>query len=458
MCVFWQGKSWWYEFTVGGKRIRKSSRTADKEFAKLIEEEHRSRVEAGLPGVSATQEALEAERKANRLPIPPAPSESAPTLISPSMTLKEAGLLWLESKSWKRRKPKTIDCNRQYLWNLLQFFGDIPLSEFHAGKVREYQTERLKAVGPSSINHETVALGGILRQAGLWGQISDHYAPLPLPEWQRPKVFTLEEQESIFEAAQSDPDFELADIVFTITRNTSACGSELRLSRIQNVHLETSPPTFEVTGDTTKNTVRPRVLPLNAAAEEAFRKALKRANRLGAHRPENFLFPLRLNLITRSSSNRDDDRKENRWKWDPMRPASRSWLRKQTHRLRQLTGVQHLRPHAWRHQICTELLERGAPSQSVKSIMGWCSERMVEVYSHTRLEAKQEVIALLAHIGPGPGAGAAEDILANPAVQAEIERQVALKVQQLVKANGTRGVAAASDLILFPNRTQWAKQ
>jgi len=451
MCVYKQGEIWWYEFTVNGKRLRKSSRTTDRGLAELIEAEHRERVENGVDEISPTLEAVKAERKANRLPMP-TPTGLAPNKISPSMTLKEAGILWLESKSWKRRKPKTLECNRQYLWNLLQFFGDIPLSEFHAGKVRDYQTERLKSVGPSSINHETVALGGILRQAGLWGSISDHYAALPLPEWQRPKVFTQEEQESIFEAAQSDPDFELADIVFTITRNTSACGSELRLSRLQNVHLETSPPTFEVTGDTTKNTVRPRVLPLNAAATEAFRRALNRANRLGSHRAQHFLFPLRLNLITKSGSHIGEERKESHWKWDPCRAASRSWLRKQTQRLRELTGIHHLRPHAWRHQICTELLEKGAPPQSVRSVMGWCSERMVEVYSHTRLEAKQDVIALLSHIGPG--ADAARDILADPAVQAEIERQVVIKLQQQLsaRANGTRGTATPG-VILFPNRT-----
>jgi integrase len=253
-------------------------------------------------------------------------------------------------------------------------------------------------------------------------------------------------------AAQSDPDFELANIVFTITTNTSACGSELRLSRIQNVHLETDPSTFEVTGDTTKNTVRPRVLSLNAAAEDAFRKALNRAHRLGSFRPEDFLFPLRLKKIPRAGCDRDCERDENRWEWDPLRPASRSWLRKQTVRLRELTGIKHLRPHAWRHQICTELLERGAAPQSVTAVMGWCSERMVSVYSHTRLEAKQEVIALLSQIGHGSGPdSAAESMLANPAVQAEIDRQVALKVQQQLsaQANGTRG-AAPSGVIVFP--------
>jgi hypothetical protein len=201
MCTFLHETGiWWYEFTVQGKRFRKSSRTADRELAKLIEEEHRSRVEAGVTGVSPTLEALEAERKAvNQLPVPAIPSELAPTLITPSMTLKEAGLLWLEAKAWKRRKPKTLECNRIYLRNLLQFFGDIPLADFHAGMLRDYQTQRVKTVGPSAVNHETVALGGILRHAGLWSKISDYYAALPLPEWQRPKVFTQEEQESIFE-------------------------------------------------------------------------------------------------------------------------------------------------------------------------------------------------------------------------------------------------------------------
>ena len=94
------------------------------------------------------------------------------------------------------------------------------------------------------MNHETISLGGILRQAGLWCKIEARYAPLPTPDWQRPKVFTAEEQEAIFEAAKSDPDLELADIVFTITRNTSVSGTELRLARLQNIHFETEPADF----------------------------------------------------------------------------------------------------------------------------------------------------------------------------------------------------------------------
>src|ERR1700723_2284763 len=146
MCTFLKNGRWWYEFTVRGKRIRRSSRVTDRELAKQIAAEHQSRVEENIGNESPMLEAIEAKKKAARLPMPaPTTTGSAPTPISPSMTLKEAGLLWLEAKAWQRRKPKTLECNRTYLWNLLQYFGDIPLSDFHAGSIREYQTERQKA-------------------------------------------------------------------------------------------------------------------------------------------------------------------------------------------------------------------------------------------------------------------------------------------------------------------------
>jgi hypothetical protein len=63
--------------------------------------------------------------------------------------------------------------------------------------------------------------------------------------------------------------------------------------------------------------------------------------------------------------------------------------------LRELTGIKHLRPHAWRHQLCTEMLEQGVPAETVRGIMGWVSDRMVETYSHTRLAAKQEALGVI---------------------------------------------------------------
>lgn len=294
----------------------------------------------------------------------------------PGMGLREAGELWLTQKTWKRRKPKTIECSKGYLKALLIFFGDMPLGDFHPGSILAYQTERQKTVGPSCINHEVNALSQILRQAGLWAKIKDYYGPIPEPEWQKPKVFTVEEQERIFDFAKDDPNLELANIVFTITRNTSASGSELRLARLGQVEINLHPPRFRITGDTTKNDIRPRLIPLDEEAEQAFRAALDRAHRLGSHKSDHFLFPLRVNPST----------------YDPTRPASRSWLRKQTVLLRQRTGVEHLNPHGWRHQLCTEMLEEGQPVETVRAVFGWVSEKMIETYCHTRLDAKAAAI------------------------------------------------------------------
>lgn len=301
-----------------------------------------------------------------------------------AMGLKEAGEVWLSQKKWKRRKPKTIECCSGYLRALLGFYGDMSLQEFHAGSLLAYQEHRIKKVGPSAINHELNALSQILRQAGLWAKLKDYYGPLPEPEWQKPKVFTFEQQQRIFDFAKDDPGLELAELVFTITRHTSASGSELRLARLRQLNLDRNPPTFEVTGDTTKNTIRPRLIPLLEEPEEAFRRAQERAYRLGAHRAEHFLFPFRVNRNT----------------WDATRPASRGWLRKQSASLRKLTGIKHLTPHKWRHQLATEMFEAGKTRDEVIAIMGWASEKMVEIYSHARLEAKMDTLRSISKIGP----------------------------------------------------------
>jgi integrase len=247
---------------------------------------------------------------------------------------------------------------------------------------RRKSVARSKQVGASSVNHEVNALSQILKKCGLWGPIRDYYSPLPEPAWKAPKVYTLEEQRQIFNSAKDDPNLELAEIVFTITRNTSASGCELRLSRLDSLDLDGERPTVRITGDVTKNDVRPRIIPLNADALGAFRRAVDRAARLGSHLPNHYLFPFRVNRAL----------------WDPNRPASRSWLRKQVTQLRERTGIKHIKPHTWRHQLCTEMLEQGVPEETVKGVMGWCSRRMIEVYSHTRLAAKADALSVLENL------------------------------------------------------------
>ena len=113
---------------------------------------------------------------ANHKDCPPCEAAKTFALRKLSMSalgLVEAGELWLSGKHWKRRKPKTIECNEGYLKALTRFFGDIRLKEIHAGSLLAYQMERAKTVGPSAINHELNALSQILKQAGLWLALRD---------------------------------------------------------------------------------------------------------------------------------------------------------------------------------------------------------------------------------------------------------------------------------------------
>ena len=306
---------------------------------------------------------------------------------NPGIRLFEAAEDWLETKRGKSFLPKTLECCEGQLRALKRYFGNCPLEEIAIESIRAYQAARTQGIGvftdakggASTVNHEVNALQQILRRAGLWKEIADYYSPLKEPEWKPPRTFTTREQRAIFEKLAADPSVELADIVFTITRNTTASGCELRGLRLRNVELDANPPRVSIPPDATKNDIRPRTIPLNDEAVAAFQKAVQRAERLGSTRPHNYLFPFRVN----------------RKVWDPNRPASPSWLRKQTQKMREATGIDHLRPHAFRHLAVTELLESGAPEQTVVAVAGWVSRQMIQTYSHTRIEAKAAALKML---------------------------------------------------------------
>ena len=314
------------------------------------------------------------------------------TLMS-SLGLVQAAEVILRLKEAKKLKPRSIESTEGQINALVKFFGDIPLNEIHSGSLIAYQEWRSKTACASTINHELALLKKMLRKAtvildgvksNLWEPLAEQYAPLRSKDWAPPKTFTVQEQQRIFDHAANDPNLGLAHIVFTITRNTTASGCELRGLRLRHLELNANPPRIHVPPDSTKNDIRPRVIPLNDQALDAFHKAVERAAKLGSHRAEHYLFPFRVNRAL----------------WDPNRQASRSWLRKQVARLRKDSGVQHLKPHAFRHLAVTELLEAGVPEQTVIALAGWVGRKMIETYSHSRIEAKNEAVRVLDKIGP----------------------------------------------------------
>ena len=58
-------------------------------------------------------------------------------------------------------------------------------------------------------------------------------------------------------------------------------------------------------------------------------------------------------------------------------------------------GLSRLRFHDLRHHLITELCESGASEQTIKAIAGHVSQRMLDRYSHIRLDAKRQALEAL---------------------------------------------------------------
>jgi hypothetical protein len=289
---------------------------------------------------------------------------------------EEAALNWLEIKKLQQRKPRTIEMYQWYIRNLSRKFAGILLSQIQIKHIQEYQQRRKLSAGPSCVNHEINTLAQILRQADLWRVMEKQYCPLALPDWTPPKVLTAEEEERFFRVAAGNPDWSVAYWAVSLTNNTSAKGTELRLLQIKHLKLEQETPTIHIPDDTVKNEPGARVVPLNDVAEKQIRRILKRAHALGAWSPEHYVFPYRI--------------KKNIY--DVTRPASPKFLRTAFRSMRRATGLEWLQPRNFRNQVIARLFEKGTPEETIISIAGPQSIKMSRYYSLIKISAKAEAL------------------------------------------------------------------
>src|SRR5262249_31235004 len=76
--------------------------------------------------------------------------------------------------------------------------------------------------------------------------------------------------------------------------------------------------------------------------------------------------------------------------FDPTKPLG-GW-RTAWRKLTTKAGLPGLRFHDLRHHSITELAESGTSEQTIKAIAGHVSQRMLDRYSHIRLEAKRNAL------------------------------------------------------------------
>jgi integrase len=145
-----------------------------------------------------------------------------------------------------------------------------------------------------------------------------------------------------------------------------------------------------------------RCVPLNSDGMLGFRILLDLASERHIAKPECHVFPACENLHF------DATRPQKTWRTS-WRALTRAVECPKCKRLQQPTeqcknpeckadmrGIKSplagLRFHYLRHQCITELLEAGAPEAAVTSIAGHVSRKMMEHYSHVRMEAKRKAV------------------------------------------------------------------
>jgi integrase len=289
------------------------------------------------------------------------------------LPFEKAAAEWLSQRRLYIR-DSTAACYGDYIKRLKAHFV-APLKNTHIGNIVEYQSKMKKLYHPASVNHDLNVLAQMMKHAGLWAPIQEHYRPLPLPELDPPKVMRESEEDKFFDFAASNVEWALAYLVAALTNNSTASGKELRMLRREAIHLDNDPPYFHVPKNM-KTPQRQRSIPLNERGVMIMELLLKRAGSLGSTHPGHYLFPFRIK----------------RNFFDPTRPASESWLK---YRWKLLVDAAlaakiisfRIKPHNLRHQVITRMLDYGVPIETVRQIAGHGVDSLVtRHYHHGRME------------------------------------------------------------------------
>jgi integrase len=344
MSLWKRGRRYWTDFMIGGRRYRKPLQTSDEREAKRKEKE------------------LIREAGNGHL----AQDSNGPKRL---FTAVEA---YLDAKVI-RCAPRTLELEEERLSIVKRHFRDVPVTKITAAGIADFQQARHKAgIANRTINMDVGALSRVLKSCGHWRPLADYVHALP--EHQKPigRALTREEQTRLFEAAKSNRDWEHVYYATIVAANTSMRPVEVKNLRRRDVDISKK----IIIVRRSKNESSHRILPLNASALRAMEKMILRADALGFTEPDHYLWPA--------------------CQWgnlDPTRPIQRwdtAWRA-----LRDRANLPGLRFHDLRHTVITELAELGVADHVLESISGHLSRKMLEHYSHIRLDAKRKALEML---------------------------------------------------------------
>ena len=307
---------------------------------------------------------------------------------------------YLQNAASLRLRPSSLRKEAFFLVRPRKALGRVHCDRITAAQIQQLQASMKNEGRKNTYNNLVLgATARVLKHAEVWRKVRDRVKRLSERD-NKPvaRVLRPEEKRRLFDVARSNPNWTTAYAAALIAASTTARGADLRGLRWSDVDL------FEraMTVPDSKSEAGKRRVPLNSDAMLGYRILLDRASKLGIAGPECYVFPacehLRLDGMRPQKTWRTSWRKLTRavqcprcGQWQP--PANSCRNRECKTDMRGVKSpLAGLRFHDLRHQCITELLEAGAPEAAVLSIAGHVSRKMMEHYSHVRMEAKRKAI------------------------------------------------------------------
>jgi len=341
MSLYKRGKWYWTDFTIETQRFRKPLDTTDENEAKRRERKLQREAEEGTLK----------------------PDEKGPK------RLFDAVDRYLSDRR-SHLRPRTIKLYEERLKMVKSSWGDIRLSAITPQAVLKYQQTRQRAgTANRTINMDVGCLALVLKHFGVWKRLEKSVEFLQEGEREIGRALTQEEQDRLFTTAKANPDWEHVYCAAVVSANTTMRPVEVRHLRRKDVDL------FKKVVYVRRSKLESshRKIPLNAGALKAIATMVSRLDALGYKEPEHYIWP-------KCQWGRFDATQ-------PMRKWDTAWRA-----LRAAANLPGLRFYDLRHTLITELCEAGTPDEVVMAIAGHMSKRMMEHYSHIRMEAKRKAL------------------------------------------------------------------
>jgi integrase len=360
MSLVKRGKTWHTHFVVNGQRFRQSLGTTDWREAQAKEKQLIAEASEGKLTLNSSTLA--------RQPF----GQAADDYVS-------ARKLELATASQAKEK--------QLFVQLRAYFRQEPLKVITAKRITDYRTWRAEqGVGPATLNAELGILRRVMKRARLWARVDDDIRPLKEPSTIG-RALTEEDKQRLLKTAVMRPEWETAYLAAILCLNTTARGCELKALQWSDVDLFARTLTIR----TSKTAAGGRVVPLTDVATSALARLRRRAESFGAVLPSHYLFAAFVPKFTFSGKKVIG---YNVTAFDPITHV-KSW-RSAWRTLTKKAGLPGFRFHDLRHCAITQLAEGGTSDSTIMAIAGHVSRRMLERYSHVRMEAKRNAMEALA--------------------------------------------------------------